>query len=364
MTTIARVAALAGVGVGTVSRVLNDSGAVSPATRRRVQEAIDALDYEPSAAARALSTGRTLAIGVVAPFVTRASVVERLRGVARRVSDAGYQLILLDVERPEQFQGVLRSVAAQGRFDGVLVISLPLSESAVDRLRAADTPVVLVDRHDPTLPGVHIDDEAGGRLATKHLLELGHERIAFVGDTESNPYGFDSSARRRAGYEAALAAAGVEPRAELIGTGPHGRGTARTLASQMLALPEPPTAIFAASDYQALGAIEAAKAAGVTVPEELSVVGFDDVEVAGYTGLTTVAQPLEDSGVRAVEILLATVSGEPARSEQLPCELVVRDTTAAPATSRVRSRLVGGMMRGSDPHRGGGSMNVGVNPHG
>ena len=212
LTTIARVAALAGVGVGTVSRVLNDSGAVSPGTRRRVQEAIDALDYEPSAAARALSTGRTLAVGIVAPFATRPSVIERLRGAAQHISAAGYQLVLLDVDRPEHLAGAVRSVAVKGRFDGLLVISLPLPENAVSRVRSAGIPLVLIDRQESGLAGVHIDDQAGGRLAAEHLLGLGHVRIAFLGDDESNPYGFDSSARRRAGYEAALRDAGVEVR--------------------------------------------------------------------------------------------------------------------------------------------------------
>jgi LacI family transcriptional regulator len=341
LTTIARVAALAGVGVGTVSRVLNDSGAVSPATRRRVQEAIDALDYEPSAAARALSTGRTLAVGVVAPFATRPSVVERLRGVARRISEAGYQLILLDVDRPEHFERALRLGAMRGRFDGLLVISLPLPESAIGRIRSAGLPLVLVDRYEHGIAGVHIDDVAGGRLAAEHLLGLGHTRIAFLGDLEVNPYGFDSSARRRAGFEAALHAAGVEVRPELIATGPHGRSTARTLAAQLLTLPTPPTAIFAASDDQAVGVLDAADAVGVRVPEDLSVVGFDDVEIARYVGLTTVAQPLEESGARGADLLLASLEGLPADSAELQCELVVRDTSRAPTRSRVqRARVV------------------------
>ena len=340
MTTIARVAALAGVGVGTVSRVLNDSGAVSPGTRRRVQEAIDALDYEPNAAARALSTGRTLALGVVAPFATRPSVVERLRGIARRISESGYQLVLLDVDRPEHFEGALRSVAVRGRFDGLLVISLPLPESSIARMRSAGIPLVLVDRREPGLAGVHIDDEAGGRLAAEHLLALGHERIAFLGDLEVNAYGFDSSARRRAGFEAALRDAGVEVLPEYVVTGPHGRPTARAMAAQLLALPTPPTAIFAASDDQAVGVLDAADAVGVAVPEELSVVGFDDVEIARDVGLTTVAQPLEESGVRGVELLLHALEDWPAHAEELPCELVVRDTSAAPRQARVRTSTV------------------------
>jgi DNA-binding LacI/PurR family transcriptional regulator len=337
LATIARVAALAGVGVGTVSRVLNDSGAVSPGTRRRVQEAIDALDYEPSAAARALSTGRTLAVGIVAPFATRPSVVERLRGAARRISASGYQLVLLDVDRPEHLAGAVRTVAVKGRFDGLLVISLPLPESAVSRVRSAGIPLVLVDRQEPGLAGVHIDDEAGGRLAAEHLLGLGHVRIAFVGDEESNPYGFDSSARRRAGYAGALRDAGVEVDPELVVTGPHGRATARRLAARLLSLPAPPTAIFAASDDQAVGVLEAADAVGAVVPRDLSVVGFDDIEIARYIGLTTVAQPLEESGTRGAELLLGRLEGRPAGSEELRCELVVRDTTAAPRASRVHT---------------------------
>jgi DNA-binding LacI/PurR family transcriptional regulator len=340
LTTIARVAALAGVGVGTVSRVLNDSGAVSPGTRRRVQEAIDALDYEPNAAARALSTGRTLTIGVVAPFATRPSVVERLRGVARQLSEAGYQLVLLDVDRPEHLEGALRSVAIRGRCDGLLVISLPLQEHAIARVRAAGIPLVLVDRREPGVAGVHIDDEAGGRLGAEHLLELGHTRIAFLGDREDNPYGFDSSARRRAGYEAALRDAGVAVDPELIATGPHGRATARALAAQLLALPTPPTATFAASDDQAVGVLDAADAAGVSVPGDLSVVGFDDVEIAAYVGLTTVAQPLEESGERGARLLLDALEGWPGEPEELRCELVVRDTSAAPRRSRVQTTRV------------------------
>ena len=352
MTTIARVAALAGVGVGTVSRVLNDSGAVSASTRRRVEEAIDALGYEPSAAARALSTGRTMSIGVVAPFLTQSSVVERLRGVARRLADADYRLLLLDVERPDRLSDSVGSFAVNGRVDGLLVVSLALPED----FRAGSMPIVVVDRESDHLPSVHIDNEAGGRLATEHLLELGHTRIAFVGDTEENPYGFDSSARRRRGFEAALHDAGVAIDAALVRTGPRGRDAARALARGLLDLAAPPTAIFAASDDQALGVLEAAESASVSVPDRLSVVGFDDLEVARYAHLTTVAQPLEASGARGVDLLLDAVAGGMPRSEQLDCELLVRGTTARTGPEmanehggkpRMRTPLLNGMMRTS-----------------
>ena len=231
------------------------------------------------------------------------------------------------------------------------MISLPLDERVVARMRASEIPIVLVDRYQPGLAGVHIDDEAGGRLATRHLLGLGHERIAFLGDTEDNPYGFDSSARRRAGYESTLRDAGLALDPELVAIGPHGRAAARALARRLLALPAPPTAIFAASDDQALGVLEAAAAEQVPVPERLSVVGFDDIEIAHHAGLTTVAQPLEASGALAVDLLLDALAGGPApRSRELPCELVVRDTTAAPHGPEVSD-----MIRNSATTRGGDS---------
>ena len=354
MSTIASVAALAGVGVGTVSRVLNDSSAVSGSTRMRVLEAIEALDYEPSAAARALSTGRTSTIGVLAPFFTEPSVVERLRGAASRLAEAGYQVTLLDVERPEQGEAALRSLSVKGRVDGLLVVSLPPTPAQLERLSAAGVPVVLVDRRAEGAAAVFIDDEAGGRLATEHLLGLGHRRIAFLGDVEDGPFGFTSSAARRRGYEAALRDAGLEPRRELTRLGQHRRDAARAATRELLALAEPPTAIFAASDHQALGVVEGAAAAGAAVPERLSVVGFDDVELARYCGLTTVAQPLEESGVRGAELLLTMLAGGTPRSHELRLELQVRDTTAPrPGTGathveesrRTRTRLLNGMMR-------------------
>jgi transcriptional regulator with XRE-family HTH domain len=193
-TTIARVAEEAGVGVGTVSRVLNGSPAVSADTRKRVLEAIATLDYQPSPAARALSTGRTNAIGVVAPFFTQSSVIERLRGVSHTLANDGYQLILHDVERADQRRELFRSLAGRGNIDVLLAISLAPTEREARRMLRAGVAVVLVDRDHPTLPCITIDDTEGGRMATEFLLELGHREIAFLGDEEANLFGFDSSA--------------------------------------------------------------------------------------------------------------------------------------------------------------------------
>jgi LacI family transcriptional regulator len=337
MTTIAEVARRAGVGVATVSRVLNRSPRVAEPTRERVLEVIDELGYAPNAAARALSTGRTCTIGVVAPFFTQPSVVERLRGVSRAIAAAGYQLVIFDVEGPDRFA----DLAVGGRLDGLLCVSLCPGPDELARFAAAGVPVALIDAQHPDLPGVFIDDVEGGRIAAEHLLALGHQRIAYIGDEETNPYGFTSSARRRIGADAALTAAGHRM---IVRRGQHSREHARLMATELLARGRPPTAIFGGSDLQALGVLEAAEAAGRDVPGDLSVVGFDDIEVARYAGLTTIAQPLEESGTLGAQFLLGALAGTAGAVEQLGLHLVVRKTTAqvgcepARRVSRVRQR--------------------------
>jgi len=313
--------------VGTVSRVINGSAAVSEATRRRVLDVVAELGYEPNATARALSTGRTRSIGVIAPFFTRSSVIERLRGVAPMLAGAGYQLILFDVESPAQRNTAFKSVI--GRVDGLLSISLAPPPGDLRRLQGAGVPVVLVDHAHDRLPSIVVDDVEGGRMATSHLLGLGHRRIAFAGDTVDSVHGASASSRRCVGYQRALGDATVAVRPELVKLRPHGR-EAVAIARDLTNLAHPPTAVFAASDHQALAMIDAFADLGVRVPQDLSVVGFDDVELSRYAGLTTVAQPLSASGIRGAELLLAVLDGTevPEPTQHLPLELVVRGTTA------------------------------------
>jgi LacI family transcriptional regulator, galactose operon repressor len=327
--TIAAVAAEAGVGVGTVSRVLNGSPSVSEDTRRRVLEAIATLDYQPSAVARALSTGRTHAVAVVAPFFTQPSVVERLRGMSRTLSESRHQLILIDVERPEQRRDVFRSASVRGRYDALLTVSLAPTDTEARRLAAAGVPLVLIDRAHPTLPAITVDDVAGGRLAAEHLLALGHRDMAFLGDEAQNAFGFDSSANRQEGFAAALAEAGHELRPERVILRRHGREAARAAAMELLASGERPSAIFATSDMQAIGVLEAAQELGLRVPEDVSVIGFDDVEAATYVRLTTVAQPLRESGALGARMVLRRLAGEEVESVQLDLQVVDRGSTAA-----------------------------------
>ena len=330
--TIAEVAAQAGVGASTVSRVLN-GGQVSVRARARVLAVMNELDYRPQASARSLVTGSTGTLALVIPFFSHPSAIERVRGVLGAVGSTEYELVVCNVATPADRDEYLGRRAPFDRSDGMLIVSLaPTDDEAHSYLRTG-APVVLVDAFHPLLPSLRTDDVAGGMLATRHLVELGHERIAFVGDRTDRSFGFVSSDRRLEGYRRALAEAGLPLDADLQREGPHGRHVAHRLTRELLSLAEPPTAIFAASDTQALGVLEAARVEGFDVPGDLSVVGFDDIEVAAYVGLTTVHQPLEDSGRRGVERLVAALGdyddGLPLE-ERLELSLEVRSTTAPP----------------------------------
>jgi LacI family transcriptional regulator len=327
--TIADVAARAGVGASTVSRVLND-GQVSHKARTRVLAAMNELDYRPLASARSLVTGSTATLSLVIPFFTHPSAVERVRGVLAAVDATDYDLVICNVASMAQRDEYLGRGAPLDRSDGMLIVSLAPRDDEVDAFVRAGAPVVVLDAFHPKLPCLRIDDVAGGVLATRHLIELGHRRIAFVGDRPEPGLGFVSSERRRDGYSHALREAGLPVLPELQRVGPHGREVAHRLTTELLTLDEPPTAIFAASDTQALGVIEAAGFEGFDVPGDLSVIGFDDIEVAPYVGLTTVHQPLEESGRRAVARLVGLMDDESSRphEERLELTLKIRRTTA------------------------------------
>ncbi|MFI5910897.1 LacI family DNA-binding transcriptional regulator [Dactylosporangium sp. NPDC051541] len=334
--TISDVAQRAGVGIATVSRVLN-GGQVRPQTRTRVLAAIEELGYRPADNARSLARGRRETLGVIVPFFTHPSAVQRLRGVLEVMGDDPIQVVAFNVATVEQRDRQLNQLRMLERTAGVIIVNLWPSDDDVAALHRAGIAAVLLDAEHPDLTRITVDDVHGGELATDHLLSLGHTRIAFIGDEWPAGYGFRSSDRRHQGYERALHRAGVAVRAEYLRQGPHGRDTAHRLTRELLARPEPPTAIFAASDTQALGVLEAVAAAGLRVPQDVSVIGFDDLEIAPYVGLTTIRQPLEHSGRRATELLMRSLrTGHDPIEERLPLELIVRHTT-----QRLRAGSIG-----------------------
>jgi DNA-binding LacI/PurR family transcriptional regulator len=294
---------------------------------------IETLNYRPSALAQRLSRRRTLSIGVIAVFFTRPSVVERLRGIEAVVAASEYDLIVYNVETPAKRDHYFRNTAASHRVDGLIVISLTPSDADAEGWRSANLPIVLVDTSHPALPRVVVDDVRGGYLAAEHLLALGHRKIAFVGDPVHSAFNFTSSRDRLEGMHQALASRGLPFCAEYHQAGEHGQEPARALTHHLLALEDAPTAIFAASDTQALGVLQAARDRGLRVPEDLSIIGFDDIEMAEHVHLTTIRQPLVESGRCGIGLLLRLMDDPSlaAACEELPIELVVRQTTAPPA---------------------------------
>jgi DNA-binding LacI/PurR family transcriptional regulator len=333
--TIRDVAKQAGVGLGTVSRVINDSPLVSAATRKRVLEVIAELNYIPNPTARRLSLGKTLTIAVVVPFFTRPAQIERLRGIENSLAESEYDLIIYNVETVQRRDECLHEIPRKERADGVIIISLSPRNEDIPYLARADVPIVLVDANHPSLSQLNrviTDDVAGGRLATQHLIDLGHRRIGYISDYLETPFNFTSSRDRYKGYRAALQAANIPFQPEYHRQGEHGLYEAYVMAMEMLALPQPPTAIFAASDTQAMGVLQAAREKYVHVPEDLSIIGYDDIELAEYLGLTTVRQLLYESGQRGVELLLDILQEQQSEPvcETLPIELMVRNTTSQP----------------------------------
>jgi DNA-binding LacI/PurR family transcriptional regulator len=333
---MADVATAAGVGTGTVSRVLNGGLNVRESTRRRVLEVIERLGYQPSHLAAALSRGTSRTVAILVPHLTRPSTVARLVGALGVLDEEGYDTIVCHADTPEQRDHHLTALTARHRADGVIIVSIRLAKHRIAAFRRVAIPVVTVDAAASGVPQTLIDDVAGGRLATAHLLGLGHRRIGFVGDTAraavGGGLGFTSSRSRLQGYRKELAESGVTFDPALVRVGAHSALVAADLAGQLLSLPDPPTAIFAASDTQAMGVLTAAEQHGFPVPGLLSVVGFDDIESSALLNLSTVHQPLEQSGAEGARRLCALLHGAKVRPlrQQLPLRLMQRTSSAAP----------------------------------
>ncbi len=339
--TIRDVAARAGVSVATVSKVINQRYGVAAATMAHVQAVIDDLGYEASLVAQSLRNHRTNVIGILVadfePFST-----ELLKGAADAIRDTGFELVVYSAGgRTSEHVGWERRYLS--RLSGTLVDGAVLVTPTVVDV-AYQAPIVAVDPHTgPTgLPTIDSDNRRGARLAIEHLLDLGHRRIAMLTGRPD----LQSAQLREAGYRDALAAAGIRPATTLIRPGGYDSATSRESAHRLLAARARPTAIFAANDLSAIGALQAASDLDLRVPEDLSVVGFDNIPESALSDppLTTVEQPIREMGRRALEMLIASIRGavpEPSHVT-LPTRLVVRQSTRAPAGTRARRPVAAG----------------------
>jgi len=330
--TIFDVAAEAGVSTATVSRVANGHPNIKPATRMRVQDAMDRLGYVANVRARGLAGGKTQVVGLLVDDLDSSYIAQIAKSIDSTLSDAGYDLMLgtlhMRTDRTRYAHSLLN-----GLVEGLIVLLSPGFESILDDIGARGFPMVLIDHAPRTdVPVINTTNTAGTTEAVDHLVGLGHQRIAFV----TGLLDVHSARLRLDAYEASLAAHGIGRDEELIMQGDFLPDSGREAAQSLLSLTTPPTAIIASSDAEALGVLRAARDLGVDVPGELSVVGFDDIPEARYVdpGLTTVRQPMSEMGRTAAQLLLDAIrDNEPCGpSIEIPTELVIRGTTG-PARS-------------------------------
>jgi LacI family transcriptional regulator len=328
------------VSVSTVSRVFNDYGDVSAATRQRVLEAARSVDYAPSAAARTLVRRRSQLIGVVLftgfehPDIGHPFFQDVLVGVKHAIGSLGYDVLLFATEQPGASRGGPHSYlrrARHHRVDGVVLMGVDRSDPEVERVVQSQIPVIGVDLEiaGPSASWVASDNVGGARLAVRHLRALGHTRIATITGTPETRPGAD----RLLGYRAELQELGLEPRPGYEQAGDFYRESGEAAMRALLALPEPPTAVFVAADMMAVGAIEAIRHAGLSVPEDVALVGFDDMQLAPFIDppLTTIRQDRVGLGLAAGRALIEQIE-HPDRTLAaltLPVELIVRRTCGA-----------------------------------
>jgi LacI family transcriptional regulator len=327
--TINDIAKRVGLSKASVSRALNGKQDVDPETRKRVLKLATQMGYVPSASARALSNGRSNCLGLLVPTLTWPWILEVLRGVAEEIERSGYSLILYTTAGGEDSERAFMSqVVPAGAVDGLaLVIPLGMLDY-IEQLAKGGLPIVVVDDrgHYPDLPTVATTNIEGGLSATRHLIEHGRQRIAML----NGPHDFGCNRERLEGYKSALQEAGrrFDPR-RVVDSDFKETGGASAMTALLAADPRI-DAVFVANDVMAFGAMRALRNAGRRIPDDVAVVGFDDVPASAMTHppLTTVRQPLYEMGRTAASMVMAAVSGEPiAKRIELPTSLVVRESS-------------------------------------
>lgn len=346
--TIRDVASELGMSVATVSRALSQPELLRPETRERVLSVVAKLGYRPNVLARSLRRGQTHAIVLVVPKLSP-FFLEIYAGAEEAAQTAGLAVLLGNSDgKPEREEAYFDQVMS-GRADGIILLTGALPPAYAEGKRGIPPLVAVLERlPDYDAPVVRIDHRAASTEVTKHLIDLGHQRIAHITGSRAAA----STEHRLAGYRDALSEAGITFDQELVVTGSFSMQSGADAMEKLLALEEPPTAVFAGNDEMAFGAVKAARAHGLSVPEDLSMVGFDDQTTAAFYNppLTTIHTPCRELGHRATRELIEQIAGRDVTPEVLlPTKLVVRDSTAAPREMKgktVVSTAVGVAVKG------------------
>lgn len=325
------IARVANVSYSTVSRALNDSPRVQAQTKAQIQRIAAEMGYFPSAVGRSLVTRRTRTIGIVVSTITDLFFAEVIDAIEETALCHHYSVILTNSGGQPQRELSAIQALRERWVDGILVVSGCSSREDLCAGKGLDIPLVIINNVHREHIGysVEVDSVGGGRAATQHLLELGHRRIAHI----AGPVTEWDAVERQSGYQQALQAYGLAVDPALIVRGDNRPEGGIAAMQHLLSLPVPPTAVFCYNDATALGAMHAAHTTGLRIPRDLSVVGFDDVDLAPYLEppLTTVAQPTREMGKRAVQMVLSLLAGDRTVTDcTLPSNLVVRGSTCAP----------------------------------
>ena len=331
MATIHDVAQDAGVTPTTVSRYLNNRIELPPATSARIDAAIKTLDYRPNLLAKRLSTGKTEAVGLVTPEIREPFFAELASAFEDEADRHGYTVFMSSTRSDRK-----REIASLERLhdrhvDGLLMMTNTLDDGTLAGLIGKRKNVVIVDEDIPgvSVPRIFVENAEGAYHATRHLIEAGHRRIAYLG----GPHGLFTVVERREGFMLAMHEAGIPIRSEYVAMGSFAPELARAATVKFLELKEPPTAIFASSDFLAIGAVMGLRDKNVSVPDEVSLIGFDDMAFGALLTppLTAIRQPVEQLGRQGFQTLFALLNGEsPPLLTRLPVELIRRQSVAAP----------------------------------
>lgn len=332
--TIYDVAKKAGVGIGTVSRALNNSPQILPETKARILRIAKELHYKPHALAQSLARRKTGTIAVIVPFFMTYFFVEMLKGIQHELTKSNYDLILYSIDNRTKISQFLKRTLEERRVDGVLLCSLPIDTKYAKKFITAGLPIVLVDSLNPLLDSITIENEAGAYQATRQLIQAGHQKIGMInGKLSSQPASLRLEGFRRAlqDYNIPFTDKYLILCEESEESDGFTREAGYNAMIQLLEMGEDrPSGIFVASDIQAIGAIQALKQENKLVPNDLSIVSFDDIEIAEFFGLTTMRQPIYEMGCMAVKRLMARIEGTANDSffKKIEPTLIIRESCA------------------------------------
>ena len=327
--TIYDVAELAGLSIATISRVINNPEKVSEKTRKKVLKAIDELGFVPKADARDRARKGVGKIGVITPFFTLPSYAKRLRGISAALSNSGYELTIYPVDSKGSLDGYLTKLPFSNQVDGLIIVTLPIDEASANRLKNSNIPIVLLESHISGFGSIEIDNWNGGKIAAELFIKNEHRRCAYVGDTVIPEYTLSPEDIRLDGYKQTLLQNNLSLTNDYIKLPAFPPRDPENQVHELLNLENPPTAIFAATDDLALHVLKVAQKRGINIPEELAIIGFDDIDIAEYLELSTISQSLYESGKLAAEQLISKLSDStrPIEKTYIQLKLIERGTT-------------------------------------